>query len=462
MSEFYAFAVGQPSSLKTKIVCGIGAFALFHPSAAFADFPVVKSGDIEVRAQAGGGVFYEHQQDPGFGSGVENQQTRIRRPAEENDSIETFVYGGLTLKADTSAGKFFAAANELSTFTGLDGDASGVGRRGTKRVAIEEAYVGWSSGDLIRGLPKDAITVSVGAQTFQLNDGFVIWDGNDDGPRDGASSLVPRAAFPMAAVAQFDGSFFHFDAFWLKADKDQSSSKLFGGQLSAIWPEVAEFGSTYFKIYESDNNRGTLRDGMNVFNFYGKFQARTPYLTAKFQAGYTAEVGAVRIENQPVPKLEYDADAYYFMADATLTAMPIQPALRYRFSSYSGDDPSTILTVEEYDPLFIDPIEYGSVGFFSGSNAQRHEFKFSVKPTDRLNLSANFVASKLNRPIFRERPLSSRSFSKLWSLGAEYDLHKDTKLFFYVGIEQPGSAAKEYFGNDKNVLSTSALLIVDW
>jgi hypothetical protein len=31
-----------------------------------------------------------------------------------------------------------------------------------------------------------------------------------------------------------------------------------------------------------------------------------------------------------------------------------------------------------------------------------------------------------------------------------------------IGIEQPGSAAREYFGNTKNVLSTSALLLVDW
>jgi hypothetical protein len=447
---------------KTKTIYLIGAIAILHPNAVRADVQIVKSGDVEVRVQAGGGVYYEQQNDPGFGSGVEDQQTHIRRPAAENDSIETFVYGGVSLKADTSAGKFFAAVNELSTFTGLDGDASGIGLRGTKRVALEEAYLGWSSGDLIRGLPKDAITVSVGAQTFQLNDGFVIWDGNDDGPNDGASSLVPRAAFPMAAVAQFDGSFFHMDAFWLKADKDQSSSKLYGGQLSAIWPNVAEFGATYFKIYESDNSRGTLREGMNVFNFYGKVHTHTSFVTAKLQAGYTAEVGSVRIENQPVPRLEYDAEAYYFMADATLTAVPGNPALRYRFANYSGDDPSTILTVEEYDPLFIDPIEYGSVGFFNGSNAQRHEFRFSVKATDRLSLSANFVASKLNRPVFREQQLASRSFSKLFSLGAEYELYKNTKLFMNVGIEKPGPAAKEYFGNDKNVLSTAALLLVDW
>jgi hypothetical protein len=141
---------------------------------------------------------------------------------------------------------------------------------------------------------------------------------------------------------------------------------------------------------------------------------------------------------------------------------PGRPQLKYRYASYSGDDPATILTVEEYDPLFIDPVEYGSVGFFNGSNAQRHEFKLSLKPADRLTLTANFVSSKLNRPVFRGRPLSSRAFSKLLSIGAEYELNKETKIYVNFGVDKPGSAAREYFSSNKNILSSSALLLVNW
>lgn len=450
--------LATPVRLAILAVPVVGGFS----TAARADFPIYKSDEIEIRAQAGGGVLYEHQEYPGFGSGVEDPKTLVRRATTNNDSLETFVYGGVSFVAQTEVGQFFAVANEISTFTGLDGDSSGVSRAGTKRVALEEAYFGWSSGDLISGLPKDAITVSLGPQSFQLNDGFVIWDGNDDNSRDGVSSLAVRSAFPMAAVAQLDGSFFHLDAFWLKADPDQSSSKLYGGQFSAVWPDVVEGGVTYFKIYESNNALGTARDGMNVINFYGAVRSKLPFLEAKFQAGYTQQFGTVKIDNEPVPTIEYDASAYYFLADATLSSSPGTPSLRYRYASYSGDDPNTILTIEEYDPLFIDPIEYGSVGFFTGSNAARHEVRFSINPTSSLKLTANFVDSKLNRPVYREKALASRSFSQLFSLSAEYELDKSTNLAFSIGLEKPGSAAKEYFGNSKNILSTSALLLVDW
>jgi hypothetical protein len=266
----------------------------------------------------------------------------------------------------------------------------------------------------------------------------------------------------MAAVAQFDGSFFHLDAFWLKADPDQSSSKLYGGQFSAIWPEVAEGGVTYFKIYDSNNALGTARKGMNVLNFYGAVHAELPFIQAEFKAGYTQEFGTVEIENEPVPTIEYDANAYYFLADASLSNVPATPSIRYRYASYSGDRPDTILTVEEYDPLFIDPIEYGSIGFFSGSNASRHEFEFSLKPMTGLKLKTNFVSSKLNRPVYRGRTLSSRGFSKLYGIGAEYELKRDTKFFLNFSIEKPDAAARQYFGNNKDIISTSAVLLVDW
>jgi hypothetical protein len=455
-------AVPRRGATSRKSISLALAGAVCAASQALADVPVVKAGDLEVKAQAGGGIYVEYQRSPGFGAGVEDQATGVRGPGD-NLGLDAFAYAGVSGSVDTRTGRFFAAANSIATYTGLDGDSIGVARSGAKRFALEEAYIGWSSGDLLAGLPRNAATVTVGPQTFHLNDGFVLWDGNDDGPRDGTASLQVREAFPMAAVAQLDGSFFHLDAFWLRADADQAGSTLYGVQGGAVCPDIAEFGATYFRIYRSNNAaNATAREGMQVVNLYGSARGELGGVRAKLKGGYTSQTGSVRVDGEVVPRIDYDAEAFYGSIELAVPRAPGAPALRYRYASYSGDDPNTILTTEEYDPLFIDPLEYGSVGFFNGSNAKRHEARLTVSATDKLDLRADYVASSLAKPVFRGKPLSSTAFSDYVSLTAEWKASKHTQVFLSVSAERPKSAAREYFGSGRTIVSSQLVALFNY
>jgi hypothetical protein len=435
-------------------------------TAAKAEITLVKSGGLDIRLQAGGGVLYEYSKNPGFGSGVEDQADGDRRIEKQNNNIEAFGYVGFSAIKRTKSGNFLAVANGIASYTGLEGDTLGLSRGPAHRIDYEEAYLGWTSGNMFAGLPANAVSITIGPQAFRLNDGFVLWDGNDDGRRDGASSLALRQAFSNGAVVQFDGSYFHLDAFWLQADPDQFNSKLFGGQAGVIWPKVAEFGATAFKIYESDTNANprvsSARDGMTVVNFYGVARLETSRLKGKIQGGYTGQSGSVKVVNQPLPRLDYDAEAFYVLGEIIAPQMSGKPQLRYRYSSFSGGDPTTDFTIKDYDPLFIDPVEYGALGFFTGTNTARHEIRLTVEPLEGLKLTSTYIASRLQKPIFRARRLSSLQFSNLYNFTAEYAFNRKLKLIGFLSVEDPKSAAREYFGSNKKIISSGFLATYDW
>ena len=255
---------------RDRIATALFVLAIGLSTPVQAEVPVVKSDPVEVKAQVGGGVYVEHQTAPGFGADVKDQASGVRRKGD-NKSIEAFAYAGLSGSIVTNIGRVFGVANSIATYTGFDGDSIGVAPSGTKRFALDEGYVGWSR--------------------------------------------------PL-----FDRSFFHVDAFCLRAVSDPAGSKLYGVQGSAVWPDIAEFGTTYFKIYRSNNAaNATARGGMKVVNFYGSAKLETGGESAKLKGGYTSETGSVRVGGEVVPSIDSDAEVFYASVDLALPAVVSQP-----------------------------------------------------------------------------------------------------------------------------------------
>ena len=83
-----------------------------------------------------------------------------------------------------------------TTQVGLDGAGSNLEKRTPDRFNLEDAYLRWRSGGLFPSLGKDAIELSVGAQSYQLDTGFLFWQGASNGGRRGAySSSGASSAF---------------------------------------------------------------------------------------------------------------------------------------------------------------------------------------------------------------------------------------------------------------------------
>ena len=125
-------------------------------------------------------------------------------------------------------GSLYGALNWVSSGAWGDGDAGG-NRDGSERTTkIEDAYLGWRSGDMFPLLGKDGVDISGGRQVIHLGSGFLI---NDDGPnlgkgpadgalnRGGGFYLGARHAFDRTAMLRLGGQDgLHGSVLWLKSD----------------------------------------------------------------------------------------------------------------------------------------------------------------------------------------------------------------------------------------------------
>lgn len=64
--------------------------------------------------------------------------------------------------------------NGISSGTSGDGDAGGFSTGDESNTDLEDAYVGFKSGDLLPFLGHNGVDVSFGSQNFAIGDGFLI------------------------------------------------------------------------------------------------------------------------------------------------------------------------------------------------------------------------------------------------------------------------------------------------
>ncbi|WP_460078211.1 alginate export family protein [Pseudomonas sp. H3_H05] len=305
---------------------------------------------------------------------------------------EGFAKYGLSGTTDQiAAGSIYGGFSMISTGSWGDGDAGALTAGNERETAVEEAYLGWKSADLIPALGTDGVDFSFGRQIVTV-DGFLITDdgfapGNAFNPiegvadgrfnRGGAFYLGPRLAFGNTAVLKLGGTQgLHGSLIWLKSDNPgQSKTEVAAATVDYTTP-IGSIGSTYVRGLDVEEryvfgDRGE-RKGMDIYSIRGQGNAGIE------NADFAFEVARQE-------KRSGSQRAMFFDAGYTFADVKWQPTVSYRYTRYS----------EGWDFLFQGGFRkryQGEVAVnYAGSvtsNMQINDVLLSVMPTDKLTLNA--------------------------------------------------------------------------
>lgn len=286
-------------------------------------------------------------------------------------------------------GSAYGALSWVSSATWGDGDAAG-NTDGTERTTkLEDAYLGWRSGELFPLLGKDGVDASFGRQVVKLGRGFLI---NDDGPnlgkgpadgalnRGGAYYLAARHAFDRTAVLRLGGERgVHASALWLKSDnRAQAETELAAGTLDYT-TAAGTLGLTWIhglgvtEQWASEFQR--QRDGMDTYSLRGEGNAGIDNASFAFEYAWQ--------DKQAGPEKAWYAEAGYTFAE-----LPWAPSLTYRYTRYSeGWDALFTGLSTGYGTWFQGEVAANYAGPFN-SNTGVHHLGLVAKPLENLTLGA--------------------------------------------------------------------------
>jgi len=332
-------------------------------------------------------------------------------------------YGLSGITDRVAVGSVYGGVSLLSSATWGEGDIGAITAGDERRNALEDAFVGWRSGDSIPALGHDGIDFSFGRQLVTVSGFLITDDGFNPGKafspiegsdgrfdRGGAFYIGQRLAFAHTAVLKLGGAEgLHSSVAWLKSDNPgQSKTELAVATVDYTTP-VGSLGSTYIRGLDVDEryvfgDRGE-RKGMDVYSIRGQGNAGIE------NADFAFEVA--RQEKRSGSQRGMFLDAGYTFVD-----VPWQPTLSYRFSRYS----------EGWDFLF----QGGYRGRYQGevavnyagsltSNMRINDILLSLKPTESLTLNAM---------AFDYHQLSRRDESDLSA--REIDLYLDWRVTEHV------------------------------
>lgn len=351
--------------------------------------------------------------------------------------------------AGTGYGKF----NMLSSGTWGDGDAAGFTDGSERTTKIEDAYLGWRSGQLFDALGEDGVDFSFGRQNLMIGDGFLIngdalnlGKGLADGEfnRGGAYWLAARKAFDQTAVLRLGGKDgLRGDLMWLKSDnRAQAKPEMLVGNLEHV-SEAGTLGFTAIDIRDIDEEYASPfqaeRDGMKTYSLRGQGNAGVENL---FLSGEYAWQDKKDVD---------DEDAWYLEAGWTFSDVAWSPYVSYRYSRYSeGFDPLFTGFSRGFGTWFQGEVASNYAGPFN-SNTQIHHVAFKVTPLENLSLGALwFDFSTLDRDLgnFDGREVD---------LYAEWAVSENFIVMPLVGLYQPDRSAEEggsqIGGDDRNLYS---------
>ena len=82
----------------------------------------------------------------------------------------------------------------------IDGAGSNVEIGDVSKIRMEDAYLGWRSGNLFSSLGKDFLDISFGRQQYIAGTGFLFYGESSNGGERGAFWIEPRTAADYAGI----------------------------------------------------------------------------------------------------------------------------------------------------------------------------------------------------------------------------------------------------------------------
>lgn len=386
---------------------------------------------------------------------------------------EGFIAPRANMFWDTgNSGTIYGGLRAVGSFTRGDGDSWGVtvGKHwqwngvspttpavvghNLSHTDIDSAYLGWKSGDKFPALGKDGLDVSVGPQNFQLGDGMVLADGDDEAnQRKGIYWLDPRQAWKNTAIARINAAPFRVELFALKTDTDTLNDTIMGGNFELVDEKLGKVGLTYFKVNKSDVLQ---RKGMTVTGLHGRGHPVASLPTLEL-------AGEVNYQKNNTPNV--DAQAWFVEASYFMPSLPWYPTLGYRYASFSGDNAGTPGKNEGWDYLHNGSTPRGFGYWYQGIVVGTYETRLSNLDTHFVNLTlvpplpgswlkVLYYDHRFNQPgtarLLDNGPLSSNRFASEWNIVLGFSPSKKVDYMAIYGTAKPGQGGGEYFSGIAN------------
>ncbi|MEQ5813952.1 hypothetical protein J3362_00440 [Marinobacter sp. NFXS11] len=369
-----------------SIIC-LAVAGLSAPASAY-NFYDQNGTELNVDIEAAVGVF----------SSAETYNLGAKSQAGDSDWQEGYIKYGLSGSQSVGSGsRLYGAVNLVSSGTWGDGDAAGITSGNERETDLEDAYLGWRSGNLIPALGEDGLDLSVGRQQFTIGDGFLINSdalnfgdalngGGLDFDRGGAYWLAARKAFDQTAIARIGGSDgLRADLFWLASDNKAQAEMELAGLNTEYVTSQGTFGLAYIEGLDVDDTFAPIlgygsRDGQKTMSlrYQGNAGVDKLFLSAEF---VNQEAGEGSDEN---------SKAWYAEAGWTFSETPWSPSVNYRYSSFDeGFDPLFFGFNRGYGTWFQGEVAANYAGPFN-SDASVHHLGFKATPSETLSIGALF------------------------------------------------------------------------
>jgi len=374
----------------------------------------------------------------------------VRPASDEGRSSwqEGYIKYGLSgSHAYNSGASVFGGINFISSATWGDGDAARFTTGDESETDLEDAYVGWRSGNLIPVLGEDGLEFSFGRQQFAIGDGFLI-NGDalnlgeglgTDMDRGGAYWLAARKAFDRTAIVRVGGAEgLRADLFWLESDnRAQAETELAGINAEYVMPE-GTFGVAYIEGLGVNQNYGyDYRDGQQTLSlrYQGNAGVENLFLSAEFVNQDHGKNNANDVA---------DGNAWYVEAGWTFADMPWSPSVNYRYASFDeGFDPLFFGFNRGYGTWFQGEVAANYAGPFN-SGTDVHHVGVKASPTEMLSVGALYFN-------FSDSDAGAVDGQEL-DLYAEWVVTPNLIVSPLIGFYKPDSSAVTQIGNnDTNV-----------
>jgi hypothetical protein len=244
-----------------------------------------------------------------------------------------FVYGGLSAITSMSRGQELFT-DEARTYTG-----------------VEDAYLGIVTGTTDDAGNRLTFNLTAGRQRFTLANAFLIANTASNGSERAALQANARWASDMLVLGQIGWNNTKFEAFYVDPDELpilDSETVITGLNVESLVRPGLLAGASYLTVPDSTQKyfsptggiAGT-REGLNLWDL------RFAYTQPGGQSGF---FGGAELARQTNDNFDMDARAGYAEIGYSFAEAKWTPAVSYRLSYFSGDDPATA-TYERWDPL---------------------------------------------------------------------------------------------------------------
>lgn len=381
-------------------------------------------------------------------------------------SDSSTLYGGLRAVSSFTRGDgdgWGLTVGEHWQFDGSPTKTPAVIGKNLSYTNIDQAFLGWKSGDKFSSLNKDGLDLSFGAQNFQLGDGMVLADGNDEANQNkGIYWLDPRQAWKFTAIARVAAGPFRGDLFYLKADEDGFSDSIVGGNFDVVNEKLGKAGVSYFKVNDSDQLE---RKGMTVLGLHGRGKPISSLPTLEL---------AAEIDFQKNSTVNQEAKAWFLEANYFVPGLPWYPTIGYRYASFSGDKADTPGKNEAWNYLHNGATPRGFGYWYQGivvgtyetrlSNLDTHFFNLTLVPPIQgswikiLYYDHRFNQSSAAR-LSDQGPVSSNKFATEWDLILGFSPSKKVDYMLIYGNAKPGQGGTDYFSGIPGTANKNATML---